>query len=332
MTNKEIFYEELAAHFTKEEQDCIKAKCTSMEKDRPANYDSEKFYKWISSIVKNQRFGYHKCMLMLENAHKTLTYSSYIDNQKADAFRTMEKQIMENILPIIKKHLTNLNEDKQLVLASSIAINIKDSVYHSGIIGTIKPLYEDLLNLQELSIYNQNSNNKLDKITFTKHEGGSLVFRSEMFTQIMQKEFYHYIMRSFHESSFKSENDIKTKIDRINTAEKYMEILVIKIIAEQLINNGILSKTSNKNNSLGLLNKNGEPLEFPNSIGVLIFDIVRKLKLINNNDADIYTGIEKKDYIKSKLKTSNNSRYQFDIDSLLEGFDDFFLWLFKKEQ
>lgn len=327
MTSKEIFYAELAAHFTKEEQDRIKAKCTYMEKYLTADYDSEKLYSWVSKTCYDERYGYDKCMLKLRNSHTTLAFRAYIDELKKNS-KFREKQIMEAILPIIKSHLTNLSENKQLELASNIAININSHVYYNDIIGKLKPLYEDLLNLQRLSIYNQNSKNKIDKITFTKHEGGSLVFRSEMFTEIMQIDFYHYIMRLFHESSFKSENDIKTKIDRINTAEKYMEILVIKTIAEQLINSEILSKTSNKNNSLGLLNKNGEPLEFPNSIGVLIFDIVRKLRLINNNDADIYTGIEKKDYIKSKLKTSNNSRYQFDFGSLLEGFDDFLLWLY----
>ena len=110
-----------------------------------------------------------------------------------------------------------------------------------------------------------------------------------------------------------------------------MDTLVIKEIAEQLINNGVLSKTSNRNNSLGLLNKDGEPLEFPNKIGILIFDIVRELNLINNNDAEVFTGNEKKDYIKSKLKTSDNSRYQFKIDSIIEDFDDFFLWSSRKK-
>ena len=331
MSSKEKFYEELAAHFTQEEQDSIKEKCSSMEMELPAFYDSESFYKWISHNFNSERFGYNKCMQVLESNCTTLAYSSYIEDKKNDRTITIEKQIINNILPLIKKHLTDLSEDKQLVLASSIAINIKELIYNNDVIGNLKPLYEDLLNLQKLSIYNQNPNNKLDKITFTKREGGSLIFRSKMVTQLMQKEFYHYIMRAYPNSSFKSENDIKTKIDKIHTAEKFMDTLVIKEIAEQLINNGVLSKTSNRNNSLGLLNKDGEPLEFPNKIGILIFDIVRELKLININDAEVFTGNEKKDYIKSKLKTSDNSRYQFKIDSIIEGFDDFFLWSSRKK-
>lgn len=331
MSSKEKFYEELAAHFTKEEQDSIKEKCSSMEMELPAFYDSESFYKWISHNFNSERFGYHKCMQVLEGNRTTLAYSSYIEDKKNDRTFTIEKQIINNILPLIKKHLTDLSEDKQLVLASSIAINIKELIYNNDVIGNLKPLYEDLLNLQKLSIYNQNPNNKLDKITFTKREGGSLIFRSKMVTQLMQKEFYHYIMRAFSKSSFKSENDIKAKIDKIHTAEKFMDTLVIKEIAEQLINNGVLSKTSSRNNSLGLLNKDGEPLEFPNKIGILIFDIVRELNLINNNDAEAFTGNEKKDYIKSKLKTSDNSRYQFKIDSIIEDFDDFFLWSSRKK-
>ena len=79
MSSKEKFYEELAAHFTKEEQDSIKEKCSSMEMELPAFYDSESFYKWISHNFNSERFGYHKCMQVLEGNRTTLAYSSYIE-------------------------------------------------------------------------------------------------------------------------------------------------------------------------------------------------------------------------------------------------------------
>ena len=59
MSSKEKFYEELAAHFTQEEQDSIKEKCSSMEMELPAFYDSESFYKWISHNFNSERFGYN---------------------------------------------------------------------------------------------------------------------------------------------------------------------------------------------------------------------------------------------------------------------------------
>ncbi|WP_443933513.1 hypothetical protein [Phocaeicola coprocola] len=80
MSSKEKFYEELAAHFTKEEQDSIKEKCSSMEMELPAFYDSESFYKWISHNFNSERFGYHKCMQVLEGNRTTLAYSSYIED------------------------------------------------------------------------------------------------------------------------------------------------------------------------------------------------------------------------------------------------------------
>lgn len=332
MTSKDLFYEELAAHFTKEEQGSIKAKCTSMEVHIGKDYDLEKYYRWMSSIVKSQRYGYHKCMFMLENALSIFYYSSYIQDSMDNSIVTsIIEQIKKDTLPIIQEQLSILDKDKQTILASNIATSTYKIIYYKDIIGDLKPLYEDLLQLRELSIYNQNPQNKLDKITFTKHEGGSLIFRSGIITKMMQNDFYHYIMRLFPESSFKSEKEIRNKIHKLHTAENYIATLAIRNIAELLINNGIITKTSSKNNSLGLVNNNGEYLEFPNSIGVFIFDIAKKIKLINNDKNDLFDGTEKRDFIKSRLKTSANSKYQFDIDSILEGFDRFYLWLFKNK-
>lgn len=332
MTSKDLFYKELADHFTKEEQDSIKAKCTSMEMYVTKDYDLEKYYKWMSSIIKSQRYGYNKCMHMLEDVPRTFLFSSYIQDLKDNTIVARSiKQIEKETLPVIQEQLSILSVEQQLVLASNIAASTYEIIDYKDTIGKLKPLYEDLLRLRELSIYNQNPKNKLDKITFTKHEGGSLIFRSRMITKMMQNQFYHYIMRLFPDSSFKSEEEIKNKIDNLHTAETYIATLAIRNIAELLISNQILTKTSNKNNSLGLVNNKGEYLEFPNSIGVFIFDILKKLELIDDDETDLFDGNEKRDFIKSRLKTSANSKYQFNIDSILEGFDRFHLWLLKKD-
>ena len=339
MTSKELFIAELKKHFSQEEQDFIMRRCTPMEQYLDEDYNEDKLYSFISHQLSFSRYGFHKFMLLVENLYYTLNFSGWI---KSKMKNTMMQNIKNIISPIVKEEFKELNKNQQEKLVQDLSNTTIIHVESKNCINKLIPIFEDLYSLKNLIPQSNNKDVSIQKISFTlqTNRGTKKVeFKSDIFTHIMQYEFYHYIMRNFPDNSFKSKNDITIKISQLKTYHKYMPTLVAYDIAKLFIDKGIINKISEKSDKKhGLKNKEGKDLELSNHICVVIFNIIKALGLERHRNAKDYIpetapDSEKATYIKGLLKTANNEKnrekYTFNLSSILDGFDKFHLWLYK---
>ena len=335
MTSKELFIAELKKHFSQEEQDFIMRRCTPMEQYLDEDYNEDKLYSFISHQLSFSRYGFHKFMLLVENLYYKLNFSGWIKSQMKN---TMMQNIKNIISPIVKEEFKELNKNQQEKLVQELSNTTIIHVESKNCINKLIPIFEDLYSLKNLIPQSNNKDVSIQKISFTLQTNSDtkkVEFKSDMFTHIMQYEFYHYIMRNFPDNSFKSKHDINIKINQLYKHQDCISTFVAYDIAKLFIDKGIIHKISKKSdNKHGLKNKEGKALELSNHICVVIFNIIKALDLEIHRDEKDYIpqtapNSEKATYIKGLLKTANNEKNREKYTLRLDGFDNFHLWLYK---
>ena len=155
------------------------------------------------------------------------------------------------------------------------------------------------------------------RINNGKFKSISKVITSQNIINLFLDEYEDVFLRHFQNIT---DDDLKKKIQGLNTLKKHMLALIIWHIAQTLIDNGIITEISKTGNRYNLKDEKGMPYEVSNEMAEKIFDIVSVLDFdMKMLDKDMHEyripnkRKDKKEFVRTRLNQSSkviNLKYE----------------------
>lgn len=261
-------------------------------------------------------------------------WDKLIENEKEEVYKKVLPLIKEGfsqhkgpkILP--KSLTTDLNE--QINIANEIADKLKEVSFSHKVLRKLSEFYKDLSSL-----------NKIDEDTFktTKIDingtptAYNIKLTSTIMLNVLRIEFKHFaqvgILPNYQDDTIKKLED-----DFVKAEEQYPK-LAATIIKNIFNEHGVFTKRAT-NNKYGLKDKNGNLLQLPNYVAVMIYEILAELGLCITATQGYETFEDnllrsKKEMARNLLQDESNAFGSIDVKQLFSDYNKFLILSFAKE-
>ena len=235
---------------------------------------------------------------------------AYIDHQQTNQINASIIEININNLTLFfyeKYHPTGEEVLKYKELAISILVRIHNEIKIKADIDKKIELFKDLANIKKCE-------HDLKKVTLDTGYGEKIHLTSEFFT----KQISFSLKRSLNSSIYDTIN-IDEYIEKLEYYKKKHPYIIVRKIAEELIDFNIMDEISLKGNKYKLYNSYNQPISLRRKDAELIYDIanilgfeIKKIKGKDKNKHVLY--YDKMDVIKERLETSANIETEMILD------------------
>ena len=343
MDYKQEFYSALADHLSKEEQEDIKMCCAEIE-SQVQNGSVDELYKRLVELFNNGKCHYIEFKLQLGNLYNILYYKNCILKRDHDWMCFIQDKFQssyEKLLQPLRKDFKDLSKNTQQSIAWDIADAIKELMATHDAVNKLIAFYQDLLNLSELTSLLKNSTGKTDTVKSKIKQieikprlrpRSPIIISSEMGLSILCNEFFKYISIG-HFPPIQQTKKIEQTLKDFKVIKQHLPALIVRAIAEVFVNHGIINEISTNGNPYNLVNSNKKPLILPNRVASAIFNLTIVLGIEEHKGEDFMASSittadpdhSKKDYVRTKLQTSANSKYKISLKSQLTEYQKFLL-------
>lgn len=296
-------------------------------------------YKDLYDLFKRDMHSYVEFKADLAKLKRLLFYRNNIcaRNEKWDKLIETEKKRIYNIIqPLINEGFSNhkgpqtlpyslTNDPKeQTKIAKEIADELKNASFSHKVLNELSTFYKDIKNL-----------NKTDKTSYkataikikAATNADSIELKSPITLNVLKTEFKHQaeigILTNYENSK------IEKLIDEFKKAGEGYTKLAATIIKNIFNKHGVFTKKAT-NNDYGIKNQDGNLLQFPNYIMVIIYEILESLGLCA---ADIRgckkfeddTIQSKKEMVKKFVKDKYNDFGDIDVNKLFSDYHKYLI-------
>ena len=235
---------------------------------------------------------------------------AYIDHQQTNQINAsiIEQNINNLALFFCEKyHPTGEEILKYKELAISILARIHNEIKIKADIDKKIELFKDLANIKKCE-------HDLKKVTLDTGYGEKIHLTSEFFT----KQTSFFLKRSLNSSIYDTIN-IDEYLEKLEYYKKKHPYIIVRKIAEELIDFNIMDEISLKGNKYKLYDSYNQPISLRRKDAELIYDIanilgfeIKKIKGKDKNKHVLY--YDKMDVIKERLETSANIETEMILD------------------
>lgn len=296
-------------------------------------------YKDLYDLFKRDMFSYVEFKADLPKLKRLLFYRNNIcvRNEKWDnLIKAEEKRIYNIILPLIKEGFSSHKGPKtlpvslatdpkeQTKIAKEIAYELKDASFSHKALGKLSSFYKDISNLNKTGQTSYKAT--AIKINATTN-ADSIELNSSITLNVLETEFKRYaeigILPNYSEKTIE-----KLMCDFKKAGDEYAK-LAATIIKNIFNKHGVFTKIAT-NNEYGVKDQDGNLLQFPNYIMVIIYEILESLGLCTADvrgckkfEDDIVQN--KKGAVKNLVKDKSNDFGGIDVNQLFSDYHKYLI-------